>query len=466
MVAALGGLLFGFDTVVISGTAEAPRAVISLDESTLEFIVAIALIGTIFGSILAGRPADAWGRKNAPIALAILYLVTSLGGALAWDWASFLVSRFLGGVAVGRTSVGSPLYIAAISPARYRGRLVAVQQFNVVLGIRLAFLSNDAVARLRPGPAEWRWMLGVLAAPSALFLLLLLPTPESSRWLVARGRIEEVRVVLARLGVDRGGVDQEVAEIRAVRADRDRLSPACPLHEATPRRDSPRWGFRAHLSRPGAHPGARESGERPARRGQPPLDRASEDIMKTTYRAPTLAVRLVLSAGSKAERTIPVLGRSFLIGRDPSCQLRPRDGRVSRRHAEILVEDEAASLHDLGSTNGTFLNGDAVTAIVPLRDDDCIRIGPYAVTVAIGEAEESPDRPGSDDESPAWSIAPGSTAEPSPDPAGSVTHLSPSEEDPRRHSEPAPSVAVPELTTRDADDLLREMSLGWPSAEA
>jgi MFS family permease len=187
-VAALGGLLFGFDTVVISGTTEALKTAFSLNESTLGFTVAIALIGTIFGSILAGRPADAWGRKTALIALAILYLGTSLGSALAWDWASFLAFGFLGGVAVGGASVVSPLYIAEISPARYRGRLVAVQQFNVVLGILLAFLSNYAIARLRLGATEWSWMLGVLAGPSALFFLLLIPTPESPRWLVGRGR--------------------------------------------------------------------------------------------------------------------------------------------------------------------------------------------------------------------------------------------------------------------------------------
>lgn len=215
MVAALGGLLFGFDTVVISGTTEALAAVFGLNETTLGFTVAIALIGTIFGSILAGRPADVWGRKRSLIALAVLYFVTSLGSALAWDWVSFLVFRFLGGVAVGGASVVSPLYIAEIAPAKYRGRLVAIQQFNVVLGILLAFLSNYVIARMHLGGAEWRWMLGVLAAPSALFFLLLLPTPESPRWLIGRGRIDEARAVLAKLGVDRVSVDQEVAEIRA-----------------------------------------------------------------------------------------------------------------------------------------------------------------------------------------------------------------------------------------------------------
>ena len=139
LVAALGGLLFGFDTVVISGTTVALQRVFALTESTLGLTVAIALIGTIFGSILAGRPADVWGRKKALIVLAILYFVTSLGSALAWDWASFLFIRFFGGVAVGGASVVSPLYIAEISPAGFRGRLVAIQPFNVVLGIMLAF---------------------------------------------------------------------------------------------------------------------------------------------------------------------------------------------------------------------------------------------------------------------------------------------------------------------------------------
>jgi sugar porter (SP) family MFS transporter len=215
LVAALGGLLFGFDTVVISGTVEALKSTFALSENALGFTVAIALIGTIFGSILAGRPADVWGRKKALIVLAVLYFITALGSALAWNWYSFLVFRFFGGVAVGGASVVSPLYIAEISPAKYRGRLVAIQQFNVVLGILLAFLSNYLIARMQIGAMEWRWMLGVLAAPSAVFFFLLLPTPESPRWLIGRGRIDQARDVLVRLGVDRSAIDQEVSEIRA-----------------------------------------------------------------------------------------------------------------------------------------------------------------------------------------------------------------------------------------------------------
>jgi MFS transporter, SP family, xylose:H+ symportor len=214
IVAALGGLLFGFDTAVISGATDALKDVFRLDSFTLGFTVASALIGTILGSVLAGRPADTWGRKRALLALAVLYLGSSLGSALAWDWASFLAFRLLGGLAVGGASVVSPLYIAEISPARYRGRLVAVMQFNVVLGILIAFLSNYVIAGMGLGPAEWRWMLGIQAVPSALFFALLLPTPESPRWLIAEGRSSEARGVLARLGVDAAGLDREVAEIR------------------------------------------------------------------------------------------------------------------------------------------------------------------------------------------------------------------------------------------------------------
>ncbi len=117
LVAALGGLLFGFDTAVISGTTDALTSVFHLESFTLGFTVAIALIGTILGSVVAGRPADAWGRKQSLRAVAVLYLVGSLGSGLAWDWYSFLAFRLLGGVAVGGASVISPLYIAEISPA-------------------------------------------------------------------------------------------------------------------------------------------------------------------------------------------------------------------------------------------------------------------------------------------------------------------------------------------------------------
>jgi SP family xylose:H+ symportor-like MFS transporter len=214
LVAALGGLLFGFDTAVISGTTDALRSAFGLDGFTLGFTVASALLGTIVGSILAGRPADTWGRKPALMVLAVVYFVTSMGSGLAWDWYALLAFRALGGLAVGGASVVSPLYIAEISPARVRGRLVAILQFNVVLGILAAFLSNYLISRLGLGASEWRWMLGIQTLPSAAFFFLLLPTPESPRWLIARGRIDEARAVLARLGTDGVDIDQEIAEIQ------------------------------------------------------------------------------------------------------------------------------------------------------------------------------------------------------------------------------------------------------------
>ncbi len=215
VVAALGGLLFGFDTAVISGTTDALREVYSLGSFALGFTVASALIGTIIGSLAVGRPADRLGRRSVLFAIGALFLVSALGSALAPDWYWFLFFRLIGGVGVGGASVVSPMYIAEISPARYRGRLVAITQLNIVLGILLAFFSDYLVARLDLGPTEWRWMFGVEAAPAAAFCLLLLLTPRSPRWLVSQGRKDEAGTVLGRLGLPPEAAQREVAEIQA-----------------------------------------------------------------------------------------------------------------------------------------------------------------------------------------------------------------------------------------------------------
>jgi len=214
LVAALGGLLFGFDTAVISGTTDALRAKFSLSPNLLGFTVASALIGTILGSIGAGRPADAMGRRGALAVVGVIYCVSSLGCAFSWDWWSFLAFRFLGGVAVGGASVISPLYISEISPAYKRGRMVAITQFNIVFGILLAYLSNYVIGGLHLGENEWRWMFGIMAVPSVLFFLLIFFTPQSPRWLVARGRLAEARIVLQRCGSDTGNVEDEIQEIQ------------------------------------------------------------------------------------------------------------------------------------------------------------------------------------------------------------------------------------------------------------
>jgi sugar porter (SP) family MFS transporter len=148
------------------------------------------------------------------IALAVFYFISAIGSALAWDWVSFLFFRFIGGLAVGGASVVSPMYIAEISPAKYRGRLVAVTQFNIVLGILLAFFSNYLIAQLNLGSVEWRWMFAVEAFPAAAFFFLLFLNPLSPRWLVAKNRIEEAKIVLDRCGSDTGDVDAEIKEIQ------------------------------------------------------------------------------------------------------------------------------------------------------------------------------------------------------------------------------------------------------------
>jgi sugar porter (SP) family MFS transporter len=228
VVAALGSLLFGFDTAVISGTTGALQEEFGLDSFSLGLTVASALIGTILGALLAGRPADRYGRRAAQMVIAVLYFVSAVGCGLAWDWYSLLVFRFIGGIGVGGDSAVAPLYITEIAPARYRGRLVAFTQFNIVLGILLAFLSNYAIAQLGLGAATWRWMFGVGAFPAAAFLGLLFLTPHSPRWLVAQGRAVEAATVLSRLGEDRDAVPVEIAAIEAS-IDRTHHAPDEPL---------------------------------------------------------------------------------------------------------------------------------------------------------------------------------------------------------------------------------------------
>ena len=215
VIAALGGLLFGFDTAVISGTTDALKAVFTLTSGQLGFTVASALIGTIIGAMIAGRPADRFGRRPVLFAIAVLYFVSAVGSAFPWDWYSFLFFRFIGGIGVGAASVVSPMYIAEISPAGLRGRLVAVTQFNIVLGILLAYLSNYIIAGFDLGATEWRWMFGVEAVPAAAFFFLLFLTPESPRWLVARRRTEEARGILGRLGSTPQDAENQLAEIQA-----------------------------------------------------------------------------------------------------------------------------------------------------------------------------------------------------------------------------------------------------------
>jgi sugar porter (SP) family MFS transporter len=211
VVAALGGLLFGFDTAVIAGATQALKVQYHLAPFWLGFTVASALVGTVIGSMLAGIPGDRYGRRTSLRGMAVLYVVSALGCAFAWSWSALVFFRFIGGLGIGGSSVLGPMYIAEIAPAKWRGRLVGFFQFNVVFGILLAYFSNYAVGTMGFGDAEWRWKLGVSAVPAALFFLMLLGIPESPRWLVKKGRTEEAKEVLRLNGEE--NFEQELKEI-------------------------------------------------------------------------------------------------------------------------------------------------------------------------------------------------------------------------------------------------------------
>jgi SP family arabinose:H+ symporter-like MFS transporter len=200
IVASLGGLLFGFDTAVIAGATRQLAETYALSPAALGITVSSALWGTVLGALFAGKPSDAFGRRISLRILAILYVISAAGCALSWDWYSFLVFRIIGGLAIGGSSVISPTYIAEIAPASKRGRLVGLFQFNVVFGILLAYFSNYLVGLAHFGSADWRWKLGVAAAPAALFLIMLFTIPESPRWLAKQGRSAEALGVLEQMG--------------------------------------------------------------------------------------------------------------------------------------------------------------------------------------------------------------------------------------------------------------------------
>lgn len=207
VVAALGGLLFGFDTAVISGTTGSLQKYFSLSEAMLGFTVVTALIGTVIGSLVVSRPSDIWGRNRVLFVIAGLYTVSAIGSGFAWNLWSFWFFRFIGGLAVGGASVVSPMYIAEIAPAAQRGRLVGWQQFNVCFGICLAYVSNFLVALcplfsdgIQGWSAQWRWMFLMEIIPAMAFWILLPRIPLSPRWLVEKQRPDEAMRVLKKLG--------------------------------------------------------------------------------------------------------------------------------------------------------------------------------------------------------------------------------------------------------------------------
>ncbi len=211
IVAALGGLLFGFDTAVIAGTTAGLTNSFQLTPQTLGITVSVALVGTVIGSLVAGIPGDKYGRRDSLRGMAVLYLISAVGCAFAWDWYSLIAFRFLGGLGIGGSSVLGPMYIAEIAPAKWRGRLVGLFQFNVVAGILLAYLSNFLIGLAKFGPEDWRWMLGVSGIPAALFFVMLFTIPRSPRWLAQKSRVDDARKVLQDIGEE--DVEGELQEI-------------------------------------------------------------------------------------------------------------------------------------------------------------------------------------------------------------------------------------------------------------
>ena len=213
IVASLGGLLFGFDTAVISGTTSAVKALFQLSEWSMGFVVSSALIGTILGTLIVSKPGDLWGRRDSLKILGVLFFVSALGCAFAWDFWSLCIFRFIGGIGIGGSSVLGPMYIAEISPAKIRGRLVILFQFNVCLGILIAYSSNALIELFNFDVLniQWRIMFGVGCIPALLFTLMLFTIPRSPRWLVSVQKIKEAENVLVQIGELR--VAEEMAEI-------------------------------------------------------------------------------------------------------------------------------------------------------------------------------------------------------------------------------------------------------------
>jgi len=219
IVASIGGLIFGFDTAVISGTTKALERVYELGDSGLGLTVAIATVGTIIGALISGNLADRYGRKKMLFVIGAFYVLGALGTALSpgnpAGHGIFMLFRFLGGIGVGMSSVCAPIYTAEIAPPAQRGRLVGLVQFNIVLGILLAYLSNFVIRGVVNGPSDWRWMLGVMSVPAFAFLALLVTVPETPRWLMAHGRTDEATTISRKLCRTADESEAQITEIRA-----------------------------------------------------------------------------------------------------------------------------------------------------------------------------------------------------------------------------------------------------------
>ena len=201
VTASLAGLLFGFDTAVVSGVTQALRDTFALSPVGLGLAVSSALWGTLLGAAALGQPGDRFGSRDVLKFVGLLYLASSLGSAFAWNFPTLLLCRFLTGIAIGGSSILAPVYITEVAPARRRGTLVGLFQVNIVVGILVAYISNFMLDEIVGGSAVWRWKLAIPAIPALGFLLLLFLIPQSPRWLASRRRFDEAKRSLAALGV-------------------------------------------------------------------------------------------------------------------------------------------------------------------------------------------------------------------------------------------------------------------------
>jgi SP family sugar porter-like MFS transporter len=234
LVSAMGGLLFGYDWVVIGGAKPFYEKFFNLTTpSGIGWAMSSALVGCLLGSLVSGALSDRFGRKKLLILSGLLFTATGILTALAPDFTFFVVNRLLGGVAIGLASNLSPMYIAELSPAEVRGKFVSVNQLTIVIGILAAQLVNWLIARPVPagatateilnswnGQAGWRWMFGAEAVPAFLFFLLMFTVPESPRWLAKKGRGAEAEKVLAKVG-GAALAEKAMAEIRGTLAATD-----------------------------------------------------------------------------------------------------------------------------------------------------------------------------------------------------------------------------------------------------
>lgn len=215
IAASLAGFLFGFDTIVISGADQPIQELWEMSDLFHgTFIMSMALWGTVIGALFGGIPCDKYGRKNTLFWIGVLYFLSAIGSGMAANPYIFSISRFIGGLGVGASSVAAPIYISEITPANNRGKLVAMYQFNIVFGILIAYLSNYWIGATMAEGA-WRWMLGVEAIPAAIYSLFVLGIPESPRWLAIKQNDESTARKLLQQLNPKANIDKMMAEIKS-----------------------------------------------------------------------------------------------------------------------------------------------------------------------------------------------------------------------------------------------------------